>query len=175
MLGFPDEQLFSLVDRLVGNWFVNWLFVFGAKYLIYLLLIFFLIAILKEKNFERRFYYFSLATIGAIISRGIATPLIRFWYYRPRPFVDFSFDPLISHPLNSSFPSGHMAFLIPLSLVLWFLNKKAGSVFILASLIVGFSRIAVGVHWPSDILGGILIGIAGFVLAQLILKKVKPK
>lgn len=103
------------------------------------------------------------------------TPIIRTWYYRPRPFVALSIEPLISHPINSSFPSGHLAFLIPLGLVLWFLNKKASLLFLLGALLVGFSRIAVAVHWPSDILGGILIGIAGFVLAQLVLKKAKPK
>ncbi|HEY4498063.1 MAG TPA: phosphatase PAP2 family protein [Candidatus Paceibacterota bacterium] len=175
MLGFPDERLFELTRRLVDGLPLNLLLVFLAKYLFYFLILLFLVIYFKEKNWPRRFYFFSLATIGVVISRGITTPLIRFWYYRPRPFAALAIEPLISHSLNSSFPSGHMAFLIPLGLVLWLLNKKAGLIFLFGAVTVGFARIAVGVHWPSDILGGILVGIAGFILARLILRKIKSR
>lgn len=84
---------------------------------------------------------------------------------RPRPFVLHPDVVLLVPPPGSySFPSGHTAasFAMASSLFCSF-GKKAWPLFVLAALI-GFSRLYLYVHYPSDVLGGVLVGcLAGYV------------
>lgn len=57
-----------------------------------------------------------------------------------------------------AFPSGHTMPLAAIAFAIFFLNKKAGYIFMLCSLLVGISRIIAGVHYPIDILGGFILG-----------------
>ncbi|MGC8651416.1 MAG: phosphatase PAP2 family protein, partial [Minisyncoccia bacterium] len=57
-----------------------------------------------------------------------------------------------------SFPSGHATFFFALAAAVYLYNKKWGRGLFLAALIITLSRIIVGVHYPSDILGGMVIG-----------------
>ena len=78
---------------------------------------------------------------------------------RLRPFmVNTAVELLVSPPMESSFPSGHTA----VSFAAVFALKYSGSPLwkpaaVLAS-VIAFSRLYLYVHWPSDILGGILLG-----------------
>lgn len=96
--------------------------------------------------------------LSVILSRGLVTTIIRYFYPHPRPFDFYHFSSLIPESGNS-FPSGHMAFLFALSMTVYFINKRWGMYFGGASFFVGVARIFVGVHWPLDILGGILVGV----------------
>jgi len=70
-----------------------------------------------------------------------------------------------------SFPSGHAIFFFALSAVAYSFNKKLGIFFLICSIIMGIARIFVGVHWPSDILGGAVLGImVGAVISRLYIK-----
>lgn len=81
-------------------------------------------------------------------------------FYVPRPFVNNSHvNLLIQHASNSSFPSDHALFTMCIALGMFKYDKKFGFILILLSLLCGFSRIFVGNHYPSDILGGILLAI----------------
>ena len=80
---------------------------------------------------------------------------------RTRPFVTFpNLSTLGRLPKDSSFPSGHTAASFAVSLVLLFRTKKRYGIpaVILASLIA-LSRLYVGVHYPTDVLGGFAMGI----------------
>lgn len=80
---------------------------------------------------------------------------------RPRPFTTFSYlHPLITRPHSFSFPSGHTTSSFACALTLFRETKKRYSVpaLVLASLIA-FSRLYVGVHYPTDVLAGILIAL----------------
>src|SRR5216684_1795792 len=79
---------------------------------------------------------------------------------RPRPFVELGFDPLFPHAQDSSFPSDHT--LVGVALVgpmLWQAPKLGIWLFVWA-LIVGFARVAAGVHYPTDIVGSALLALA---------------
>lgn len=89
---------------------------------------------------------------------------------RPRPFyVDPTLyvntnEIAILRPSGSSFPSGHTSSSFAAAFTIFFFNKKAGiAAFLLASLIA-FSRMYLFVHYPTDILGGIVVG---FICAKL--------
>lgn len=95
---------------------------------------------------------------------------------RPRPFmVDTSVTLLIPKPGEYSFPSGHTLNSVTAATVIFLYFKKAGiGAYVLAALIA-FSRLYLFVHYPTDILGGILLGIIdaliGYKIAQIIIKK----
>lgn len=165
-----DQQIFSWLYSLANkNQLLDWFLVFLAEYLIFILAIAAVILILKEKNWRRRAYFAALVTISTILSRGIFTELIQFYYHRPRPFVAMDFEPLIYHAATSSFPSGHMAF-FSVVLAVWLINRRAGVWFFVGSILIGLGRVAVGVHWPTDILGGVLVGAISFLATYYLLR-----
>jgi undecaprenyl-diphosphatase len=67
---------------------------------------------------------------------------------------------LVGVPSGSSFPSGHTATSFACATVLAFFVPRAAPAFYLLALAIGFSRIYVGVHWPLDVVGGIVLGVA---------------
>ena len=142
------------------------LIIFFAKYFGYILVGLLLIFLARDwKKYLPLFWHVAAA---AILSRGIITEAVRFFWHRNRPFVEQNIAPLLDHSASSSFPSGHASFYFAIGTVLYFYNKKAGALFLLASLLVGIARVLAGLHWPSDIAGGALIGIlSGFFVVQI--------
>lgn len=166
-----DISLFQIINNLAGKWWLlDWLGIFFANYLGYLLVFMAFCFLLKQKNWRQKIYFFSLATLSVILARGLITELIRFFYYRPRPFLVLKIQPLINHDLSGSFPSGHAAAFFALALAIFYLNKKWGWWFLGTAFLMGLARIFVGLHWPLDILTGILIGI----LSVFVVKKLLP-
>jgi undecaprenyl-diphosphatase len=115
-------------------------------------------------------FYIAFGATAVILSRGIITEVIRFFYNRPRPFLALSFVPLLNEN-SGSFPSGHASFFFALAPLAFLINKKAGYWFLVSSFSMVFARVAAGVHWPSDILGGIAIGLASFWIVKFALPK----
>ena len=75
---------------------------------------------------------------------------------------------LIFHETSYSFPSGHAAFFAALAMVVFLYNRKAGWIYFSAALFIGFARIYTGVHWPLDVLGGLILGaVIGFAVDRL--------
>ncbi len=171
-----DTVVFGFINSLSNKWWVfDYFGIFFAKYLAYFLVIFALIIILKERDAKNRFYYFSLASLSIILSRGLITEIIRFFYSRPRPFSVLGIEPLFNYSTVGSFPSGHAAAFFALALAIYFFNKKAGLWFLGLALLMGIARVFAGVHWPLDILAGALIGLASaFIVKNFILKKNSP-
>jgi undecaprenyl-diphosphatase len=107
--------------------------------------------------------------VAAAVAAGVALLVahgITMLWDRPRPFVAHpdSTHLLISHPADASFPSDHVtgAFAIAVSLVLR--NRTIGWLAIAFAFAVAFARVAVGVHYPTDVLGGAVIGTAAALL-----------
>ncbi len=166
-----DASVFSFLFGLAHkNQFLDWFLVFLGKDLIFILGIVFVILVLREKDWRRRFYFSALALISVILSRGIITPLIQFYYDKPRPFTILDIQSLINHAATPSFPSGHITFIVPIALTVWFINRRVGIWFIISAILIGLARISAGIHWPSDILGGIVVGTLSFFAIYHLLK-----
>ena len=73
---------------------------------------------------------------------------------RPRPHL----HPLVAVPHDGSFPSGHTTTSFAgATMLAWFVPRLAPGLYVLA-VAIGFSRVYVGVHWPYDVLGGVVLG-----------------
>ena len=91
----------------------------------------------------------------------------KYFFDRARPFLwDTEIAPLTKTPSSSSFPSGHSATAAAGALTLSVLYPPFAPALVVAGIIVVLSRVYLGVHFPFDVLAGVIIGIAsaGLVL-----------
>ena len=107
----------------------------------------------------------AIALSGAIFSRFVVAEAIRFFIDRTRPFAELGITPLFGHDPSHAFPSGHAAFFFGLVPAIFALSPKAGWASVIVFSVMGISRVVAGVHWPSDIVAGALIGLlSGYLL-----------
>lgn len=91
---------------------------------------------------------------------------------RDRPFVNLNVSDLpVLHASGFSFPSSHSSTGFAAAAVLFMMNKKYGTASIVLACVIAFSRLYNYVHYPSDILGGMLLGIASALLVYFLFKK----
>lgn len=87
---------------------------------------------------------------------------------RPRPFTLRGTDIIIKAPRDYSFPSGHTLASVISAYILWHNNRKAGIAAAVTAALIAFSRIYLYVHYPTDIIGGTLLGLLiGFVTVKI--------
>jgi len=80
---------------------------------------------------------------------------------RPRPWRRYALpEPLVAAPKDPSFPSGHATIAFACATVLSYFKPRLAPAFFLLALAIGFSRVYVGVHYPLDVVGGAVLGVA---------------
>lgn len=95
---------------------------------------------------------------------------------RPRPcHIDQTIELLISRPSSYSCPSTHSGWAFAAAISVYLYNKKIGLLVIVFSSLVAFSRLYLFVHFPSDVLFGIILGIVFSILAKYITKIIIKK
>ncbi len=156
-----DTQIFYLFNNLAGRSpFLDGGIVFFATYLPYLLIILFLALLFFSLHPRWEKLEILLVTgLSVLIARFGGTELIRFFYHRPRPFLSLPGIHQLVSESSWSFPSGHATFFFAMAAAVYFYNKKWGIGFFIAALLISLGRVAAGVHYPSDIVGGALTGV----------------
>ena len=112
-----------------------------------------------------------LLVITIIVSDQLNSSVIKYWLERPRPCHALqNVHLLVSCGSGFSFPSSHAVNNFAAALILAFFFPRAKWWFFGIASLVAFSRVYVGVHYPSDVIGGAIIGLfcAGSVLLVFI-------
>lgn len=122
-----------------------------------------------KKPRKKGLYVLSAIGVEAMIANLVLKPA----FSRARPFAldgemaEFLASINCPIPSDASFPSGHTGIMFAFAFALYFsYGKKAAPIFILSSL-VALSRVYLCVHFPSDVLGGILVGYLSAKIARL--------
>jgi len=108
--------------------------------------------------------------LSAILALTLNLLISHIWF-RPRPFATLpkgTFTQLVPHAADASFPSDTTAGSFGFAAGSW--NKAQGWVnksFTILAILVTISRVYVGVHWPTDVLAGAVVGI---ISAQIMWK-----
>jgi len=162
-----DYFIFQQINQFAGRWpIIDAIAIFIATKLEYLLLACLVFYFIKD---YRKYTPIIIKAIGAaIVSRFVIVEVVRQLYYRPRPFLVHNVNLLVRYGNEPSFPSGHASFYFAIATVVYMYNKKTGIAFFAASFFIVLARVFVGIHWPSDILAGAIIGIiVGYLAARL--------
>lgn len=155
ILTLNQEYFFKIFQLSGQNKIFDNLMIFSAVYLIFLTLfisiVFSILGGVKEKK----------SLLLCMLSFGVGFILLKtlgFLLYEPRPFTSFQITPIIGFAPGDAFPSDHTTILTILALSYSAYKSKLTWFLISVLFLVGFSRIYTGVHYPVDILGGIIFG-----------------
>ena len=91
---------------------------------------------------------------------------------RPRPCaINSAIELIIPFPSEYSFPSGHTVSSFGAATSVFLNNRKMGAFALALAALIAFSRLYLYVHFPTDVLGGVAIGVAISFLSTYIMKK----
>lgn len=108
----------------------------------------------------RRVAAFQMLLAG-MLTWGLSEHLLKPAFDRPRPFeADASITVIDAKPVTPSFPSGHAAMAVAYALGGSRMIPGSAWVWWPLAAIVAVSRVYTGVHWPSDVIGGAILGLA---------------
>jgi undecaprenyl-diphosphatase len=171
MLDFLRQIDFSVIKNLnqlvISHAFLESLTLVFARYGVFIFVLLGFYA-LEKKHF--RTVFTSALTIGLC---GFINSLVYLVWNRPRPFVAHAAEihsvGLMVQP--ESFPSNHAFITFGVATAFWLTGQKKVAVFLyVLAILITLARIAGGVHYPSDIIGGAILGI---VVAPLALQTYK--
>ncbi len=165
---FNQDLFLQIFNFSRHNPILDFLMVFGAEYLIFLMWFLIFIFALKGNHKERK------SLLLFLISWPILFLIIKFihlFLFEQRPYIANQIIPLISYRVtDASFPSRHASSSFAMAFAFLYFKSKYGGPLLLLATWVSISRVYVGVHYPLDILGGFVIGILSPLLAQNFLK-----
>jgi undecaprenyl-diphosphatase len=163
-----NQALFFIIYNLSSNplitklaLFLSYPFAYGLIIILILWVIFFS---------KRKMYNFSLLFLSGLTSWLVAATLKNILQFK-RPFLNLDIVPLYNET-GFSFPSEHMAVFTALAISMFLINRRTGFIFLIIAILIGLSRIILGVHYPVDILGGFVVGLICSLIFTEIYKKI---
>ena len=163
-----DYNFLYFFNSIISNSFFDLIFpvITNSKNWIFPTLFFYTFLIIKFK--KRGLIAFLLTLLCIIITDAISAQLLKPYFMRIRPSHEVyeNINLLIGKGGKYSFPSNHAANSMALAFTTSFFFKSSFKYLFILSIIIGFSRIYVGVHYPFDIIFGFIFG---YLISMLIL------
>jgi len=160
ILGTPADTYLALAfyHSLSSDSFVP--LIFGIATLgdiIWVPLVFWLYVFRKDSNE----WTSSLILAVAMVSAMALTDILKAAFNLPRPsqVLSLGITPRGELPTNPGFPSGHTTNAFTVATVIWSRHPAWRVPFILLASATGVSMIILGLHFPSDVIGGVFLGI----------------
>ena len=131
-----------------------------------------LLLLFRKKTRPLGIAFLTALVLSLLITNSVLKNLVK----EARPFVTYpEIIPLVTHVSASSyaFPSGHAsASFAAAPLFFHYLPKKFGIPALILAFLVSFSRLYLGVHYPLDVLAGVVIGLGCAWLAVKMVRRV---
>ncbi|MFA6476623.1 MAG: phosphatase PAP2 family protein [Candidatus Paceibacterota bacterium] len=116
-----------------------------------------------------------LSFFSALLAWFLAS-LVKYNFPSPRPFEVYAhLKPLFTTAQGDAFPSGHATFIGALAVGVFLQRKKLGLIFILGAVLVAAARVLAHVHWPADVIAGLLFGALIAIIVGAVYSKVYPR
>ena len=132
-----------------------------AKYLLYLIPVILFMIWIKGNHAQRNLALRAVFVMA--LSLGINQVIGAIWMH-PRPFMINLGHTWMYHKANFSFPSNHMVIFASIGLTFLFCRARIlGLIILIMSIAVAWARIFVGVHFPLDMVGAVLVVIMSYV------------
>lgn len=160
-----NQNIFLEINNFAGkSHLLDLIMKMAAEYLPYLFIA--LLFYLWYSDRKNEALYAGYATTLGVLTNQI----IGLFYFHPRPFMDHLGTTLLSHKPDSSFPSDHTTFTLSIALMLitFKTTRAIGIVATFFALWCGIARIYLGVHYPFDILGSIVVSIIAVMIITML-------
>lgn len=167
-----NAQSFYLIFNLSHQYpILDSLMIFITNYFVYLTFLFMIFLNFKGEIVKNRKAF--ILTVLAIPISILLIKVIHLIYAEQRPFVTFNFIPLTDNTPDLSFPSRHATIMAAISFAYFYFKSKWTNLFLFLMLIVGLSRVYVGVHYPIDVLSGFIVGGISTIISIKLIKLIK--
>ncbi|HDR7636931.1 TPA: undecaprenyl-diphosphatase [Bacillus mycoides] len=123
----------------------------------------------KKENAIRKQYTVLYTALSVSIAL-LVNVLIHAVYYHPRPFITHHVNQLVPHAADSSFVSDHSVLVFSIAFVFILRGEKLKYIALIWAILVGVSRMYVGVHYPLDILGAAFLT---FITSGLVMQSAR--
>ncbi|AKA67756.1 phosphatase PAP2 family protein [Clostridium scatologenes] len=165
-------EFFRLINNLANkNAFLDKIMIFFSKDVPYIFMavtaLVFIIGVIKKNEEFRKV---SMSTFIITVINLMLSFIIGSVYYVDRPFVHNKVNFLVPHVKDASFPSDHAVGTMSIALGLGKYNRILGIIMTILSIIVGFSRVYVGNHYPLDVISAYAMVFITSYLYKLVLK-----
>lgn len=138
-----------------------------------------LVAMLYGATRKTQYHHVASTALALLLARGFIVPIIRFFYNRPRPFEAFPDIATLATKVagEPSFPSGHATIAFAIAGALYYMklhNSAWWKVATVVAIFIAIARVVAGVHYPSDVIAGALVGWgSAWIVATHIIPSVK--
>jgi len=165
-----NSTLFRMINNLGKQYTdLNPFFVFIAEYMIFFLVLAVLLFLFSRRNKNRIMVICAFITL--VISDLFAKIAGQF-HSNNQPFAELpNVNRLVEKAVNNSFPSDHTIIFFSFCITFWLFKRGWGILWVILAVLVGISRIWVGVHYPADVLVGAIISIVSATIVYKIVLK----
>lgn len=130
--------------------------------------ILFLFLGVREKKWRERGL---LVLLSLVLNAVVCNLLLKPLFSRTRPYDLLGYEILIRRLGDASFPSGHTSASFAAATALYAIDRRYGIAAYVLAVLIGFSRLYLGVHFPTDVFIGAIIGVLAAKAAQALLEK----